>query len=127
MARFKRKSSRARASSMFRRRGARRSSGGSNPLMTVILPAFAYGAVRETAKSYAAPLTGMLPFGTNNDEAVFGLAGYFLMKKTSGFMHDFGRAALTVEAASLGNNIVSPMLPSGATGTMIGNSPIYGV
>lgn len=78
--------------------------------MNVALPAFAYGAVRQTAKNYAAPLTNMLPLGDNNDEVVFGLGGYFLMKHTSGFAHDFGRAMLTVEAASLGHNIVNPML-----------------
>lgn len=88
---------------------------GENPLMNVMLPAFAYGSIRQTAKNYAAPLTNMLPLGDNNDEVVFGLGGYLLMKNTNGFMHDFGRAMLTVEAASLGHNIVNPML-QGVTG-----------
>jgi hypothetical protein len=83
--------------------------------MNVVVPSFAYGAIRSTAKSYAAPLTAMLPLGDNSDEVVFGLGGYLLMKHTNGFMHDFGRAMLTVEAASLGNNIVNPML-QGVTG-----------
>lgn len=85
--------------------------------MSIVVPAFAYGAVRQTAKNMAAPLTGMLPLGDNNDEVVFGVAGYLLMKNTSGFLHDFGKAALYVESASLGHNIGNPLL-SGVTGQM---------
>lgn len=91
--------------------------------MNVMLPSFAYGGIRQTAKNYAAPLTGMLPFGENNDEVAFGLAGYFLMKNTNGFVHDFGRAMLTVESASLGHNIVNPML-QGMTGQTQSTSSI---
>jgi len=95
----------------------RHSKSGENPLMNVILPAFAYGAVRQTAKEYASPLTSMLPLGENSDEIVFGLGGYLLMKNTSGFTHDLGRAMLTVEAASMGHNIVNPMLNAAVGGS----------
>ena len=48
--------------------------------------------------------------GDNTDEVAMGIAGYLLMKHTSGFTKDLGRAALIVESASLGNNLVSPMI-----------------
>lgn len=92
--------------------------------MNVMLPAFVYGGVRQTAKDYAKPLTSMLPLGDNSDEVAFGLGGYFLMKNTSGFAHDFGRAMLTVESASLGHNIINPML-QGAIGTTTPASAVY--
>lgn len=115
MARFKRKARAvyARARSAFKRRSSRRhSSGGSssNLLMTVALPAFAYGAVRNTAKGYISPISNFLPFGDNNDEVVMGVAGWALHKYTTGFTRDLGRTMLTVEIASLGHNIVNPML-----------------
>jgi len=99
------------------RRSARRSSGGSNPLMSIVLPAVAYGGVRQTLKGYAQPLSSMIPLGENSDEALMGVAGWFLMKNTSGFISDFGKAALYVESASLGHNIINPML-AGVTGSI---------
>jgi len=114
MARFKRKAKAmyARARSAFKRKSSRRSSGGSsgNLLMTVAVPAFAYGAIRNTAKGYISPISSFLPFGDNNDEVVMGVAGWALHKYTTGFTRDLGRAMLTVEVASLGHNIVNPML-----------------
>lgn len=99
-----------------KRRASRRHSSGGNPMTSVLLPAFAYGAVRQTAKSYTSGLTDKLPFGANNDELAYGLLGYYMHKKGTGFIKNAGTAILTVEAASLGNNIVSPMV-SGSAGT----------
>lgn len=112
---FKKAFARARA---FRagRRSSRRS-GGSNPLMSIVLPAVAYGGVRQTLKGYAAPVSAMIPLGDNSDEALMGVAGWVLMKNTSGFISDFGKAALYVESASLGHNIINPMI-AGVTGSI---------
>lgn len=98
----------------YRARGSSRS--GSNPLMNIVLPAFAYGAVRAPIKNTIMPYVPNV-LGDNTDEAVMGVAGYLLMKNTTGFMHDFGKAALYVESASLGNNIVSPMISAAVGGT----------
>jgi len=100
----------ARSTVRYVKKSRKQSSGASNPLMTHALPGFLYGSVRQTAKDFATPLTSMLPLGQNSDEIVFGGLGYVLAKNTSGFTRDFGRAMLTVEAASLGHNIVNPML-----------------
>lgn len=116
----------ARSTVRYVRKSRKQSSGMSNPLMTHALPGFVYGSVRQTAKDFAAPVTGMLPFGQNNDEIAFGALGYVLAKNTSGFSRDMGRAMLTVEAASLGHNIVNPML-QGMVGTpsAVTNSGAY--
>jgi hypothetical protein len=94
------------------RMSRRRKSSGSNAnvLSGVLLPAFVYGAIRPKAKELAQPLTSMLPLGNNSDEVAFGLLGYFMHKKGSGMVKNLGSAILTVEAASLGNNIVAPMV-----------------
>ena len=84
---------------------------GSNPLMNIVLPAFAYGAVRAPIKNAVMPMIPSV-LGENTDEVVMGVGGYLLMKNTTGFLHDFGKAALYVESASLGNNLVSPMIVS---------------
>jgi len=99
----------ARARPSFRRARRSGSSGGSNPLMNVVLPAFAYGAIRAPIKNTLMPYVPNV-LGDNTDEVAMGLAGYFLMKNTTGFMHDLGKSALIVESASLGNNLVAPMV-----------------
>lgn len=119
----------ARRRKSSKRSFARRSHGGGD-IQSVLLPAFAYGAVRAQAKTLAQPVTSMLPLGDNADEVAFGLLGYFLAKKGgSPMMRNAGRAILTVEAASLGNNLVAPMI--GGLGSTIsnaaGNSNLYGV
>ncbi len=123
---FRKAFARARA---FRgvRRSKRRSFGGSNPLMSIVLPAVAYGGVRQTLKGYAAPVSNMIPLGENSDEALMGVAGYLLMKNTSGFLSDFGKAALYVESASVGHNIINPMIAgvTGSISTQASNQILY--
>lgn len=102
----------------------RKTSSGQNPLMNVVLPAATYGAVRAPIKNMIMPYVPNL-LGDNTDEVVMGFAGYMLMKHTTGFMHDFGRAALTVESASLGNNLIAPMIQS--TVSSVGNSASSGI
>jgi len=108
MARFKRKA--ARRFGGFKR--SRRSSGSSENLLETVGYGFAYGALRPKLKELASPMTQMLPLGENSDEIAFGLIGYFMAKKGTGMVKNAGRAILTVEAASLGNNIVAPMVGS---------------
>jgi len=113
---------RARAS-YGRRRSSGRSSGGSNVLMTIVAPAFAYGAIRAPLRNLVMPYVPNV-LGENTDEVAMGLAGYLLMKNTTGFMHDLGKSALIVESASLGNNLVAPMI-SGMTTTNTATGGIY--
>jgi len=119
--RFKRIRAAARSTVRYVKKSRKQSSGMSNPLMTHALPGFIYGSVRQTAKDFANPLTSMLPLGQNSDEVAFGTLGYVLAKNTSGFTRDFGRAMLTVEAASLGHNVINPML-QGMVGTATSTS-----
>lgn len=130
MARFKKRARAiyARARSSFKRKASRRyssSSSSGNILMSVVVPAFAYGGVRETAKGFVSPVSNMLPFGQNNDEIVMGVAGWALHKYTSGFTKDLGRTILTVECASLGHNIINPMLQGTSTQTATNNVGLY--
>lgn len=101
-------------------RKSRSSKGGSTGLMNTVLPALLYGAVRDKAKTAATPITNMIPTGYG-DELAFGLLGWYLSKKGSGFVHNAGKAILTVEAASVGHQLVGPMIGgAGATGDQSG-------
>jgi len=103
MARFKRKARRS-GFRFGKRRSSRRSSSGS-PLKT-ILPAALYGAGRQYAVNLATPITSMLPLGNYADEAVLGVAGYFMAKKGKGIIKDIGHSMLIVEAASVGSQLI---------------------
>ena len=93
------------------RRISRRSntSGSSSNPMSILLPAFAYGSVRAKAKELAQPITNFIPI-QYGDEIAFGLLGWYMAKKQKGFLKNLGTAVLTVEAASMGNQIVAPMI-----------------
>lgn len=105
MARFRRKKTRSRGRSSFKRSYSR---GSSNPLK-VVVPALAYGAARQHISNLAQPLTSKIPLGSYADEAAFGLAGYFMAKKGRGMVRDIGVAMLTVEAASVGHQVINGM------------------
>jgi len=66
----------------------------------------AYGAGRQTIVNLASPITSRIPLGQYADEAVLGAAGYFMAKKGRGVVKDLGMAMLTVEAASLGSQLI---------------------
>ena len=83
--------------------------------MGVVLPAAIYGAGRQYAVNLVQPLTSKIPLGNYADEIVLGTAGYFMYKKGSGMIKSAGKAILTVEAASLGSQVVSGMTPSANT------------
>lgn len=74
----------------------------------LILPAAVYGAVRSKASELLQPITAKVPLGGVADELVLGTAAYFLAKKSNNKMvKDFARAALTVEAAQLGQALMN--------------------
>jgi len=104
MARFK-KRAKARSRSSFGRKARRSGSSGSNP-MNVIIPAAAYGAARGYLSNLAQPITSKIPLGNYADEALFGVLGYYLAKKNPMGLKNVGMAMLTVEAASLGNQLI---------------------
>lgn len=114
---FRRHMRRARHSSSFYRRG--KSSQGLKP-MTLILGGAVYGAVRQYASNAIAPLTASIPLGNISDEVVLGTAGYLLATKTKGITRDIGRAALTIEAARIGEAVVTGQVMGGGTiGTFV--------
>lgn len=122
MARTKRRSAR-RGFFAKRSRSRSRRSGSGNP-MAMIIPAMAYGAVREKISTALTPLTSKIPLGNIADEVVLGLAAYLVAKKTSGLLSQVGKAALVIEAARIGEAAISGALggmASSSTGvTMIG-------
>ena len=101
----------ARSGAFKRMRSGRRSSGSMNPLK-VVVPALIYGAARGYISTAIKPLTDKVPLGNYADEAVFGVAGYFMAKKGKGMIKDAGIAIMTVEAASLGSQLISSMTPT---------------
>lgn len=103
MARFRRK---AKHSFRFGKRRSHRSGGKSVSPLKIIIPAAIYGAGRQYLVNLAAPLTAMIPLGAYADEAVLGIGGYFLAKKGKGMLKNVGVAMLTIEAASLGSQIM---------------------
>lgn len=106
MARFRRRSRSVRRFGMKAHRRSGKS--GVSPIK-VILPAALYGAGRQYLVNLAQPLTSKIPLGAYADEAVLGVAGYFLAKKGKGFLKNVGISMLTIEAASLGSGLVGGM------------------
>lgn len=113
MARFKKRRSASRKSAARKGRSA---SKGVNPLM-VIGSAMAYGAARQYLSQAVEPITSKVPLGSFADEAVFGTAGYFMAKKGKGIVKSIGLAMLTVEAASVGNQIINKAVPAASAET----------
>lgn len=100
----------ARTFGSFARKTYRSMSKKSLPPEKMLLPAIAYGAVRQDLSALAARVPFVGGFG---DEAVLGVAGYIMAKKGSGMIRDIGLAALAVEAASIGGQLRSGTLFSG--------------
>jgi hypothetical protein len=97
-----------------KRRSRRRSS--SVSAQKLVLPAVLYGAGRQYLVNLATPLTSMVPLGQYADEAVLGIAGYYLAKKGRGMMKEVGRSMLIVEAASLGSGLIGGKLGNSVSG-----------
>ena len=83
-----------------------------------------YGALREKVSNAIAPYTSKIPLGNVTDEVVMGTLGYFAMKKGTGLFRDVGRAAMTIEAARLGETIVNGQLS--LNGTQSQNNQDFG-
>lgn len=119
--RFRRHSRRsARSQSRFFKRASRRGgSRGGGGDFALIGGAMAYGAGREWLSAKLQPLTAPVAGVAGNyaDEVVLGTLGYFLMKgkiplaNKVGVMRDVGRAMVVIEAARIGQSVISPMLP----------------
>jgi hypothetical protein len=114
MARRRKKVTRRRAAPRMKAR--RRKSSGVNP-MKVIIPAAAYGAARGYLSNLATPITSKIPLGNYADEALFGVVGYYLAKKNPMKLRNVGVAMLTVEAASMGSQLVGTVGTPAATST----------
>jgi len=92
--------------------------------MNVVVPAAAYGAGRQYLVNLAKPLTNMVPLGNYADEVVLGTAAYFVAKKNMFGLRKVAMAALTIEAASAGSQLIGGMgAPSGSS---VGQSFVYG-
>jgi len=89
------------------RRGTRK---GTSMGWGFLLGAGLYGAGREKVSNFLAPYTNKIPLGNITDEVVMGTLGYFAMKKGSGIVRDVGKAAMTIEAARIGETLVSGSL-----------------
>lgn len=92
-------------------------------MMSVLLGAGAYGAVREKLSNALTPLTSKIPLGNIADEAVLFAGGYLLAKKTKGVLKDIGTAAMYIEAARLGEAVVNGQI--GLGGSSAGTSNLW--
>jgi hypothetical protein len=97
--------------------------------MGLIVGGAAYGATREKLSNILSPITARIPLGNVADEVVLGTAAYFVAKKSNNKMvKDYARAALTVEAARLGEAAVNGELNilGAARATTAQSSGIFG-
>lgn len=69
----------------------------------------AYGAGRSWLSGMLAPVTSKIPAGNYADELAMGTIGWFAAKKGRGMVKQIGMAMLTVEAASVGNQLAAGM------------------
>lgn len=90
------------------------------------MPAMIYGGIRAKLSQLTSQyIPGVL--GQYTDEVVLGLAGYYLAKKNTGMLRNIGLAALTIESASIGNQLIAPMVSgvannSASAGASIGSA-----
>lgn len=103
---FRKKSRRTRRYGFMKARSRSRHSSSSNP-MGIIIPAMAYGAGRSYLSNLATPITSKIPLGSYADEVTFGVLGYFIAKKNLFGMKKLGEAMLTIEAASVGSQLIN--------------------
>lgn len=126
MARFKRRRSFARRAYAGVRkfgRGARKS-GSTENLTSIAIAGGGWGALRNTVVAWAQPITSKIPLGNYADEVAFGTLGYFMAKKGSGMVRSAGKAMLTVEAASVGNQLAGQF--TGGSMSTASNNPSFG-
>jgi len=98
----------------------RRSSKGTDP-KTVILPAMAYGGVREKISNMLRPVTSKIPLGDVADEVAMGALTYYGAKKGKGMVKKIALAGFTIECARLGEAV-----SQGSLGTFMGGNSTSG-
>ena len=99
----------------FRRSKRHRSKSSSSMKPTsILLAAGVYGAFREKLSNMLTPITSKIPLGNIADEAVLFGAGYLVAKKTSGVLKEVGKAAMFIEAARLGEAVISGQIGLGS-------------
>jgi len=104
------------------RRSSRRSDGGG--LMLTAGGAAIYGAARQRISDLAAPITSRIPLGGIADEVALGVGGYYLAKKSSmPLLKSIGRAAMTIEAARIGEAVATGSLGLGGGSSSQGITP----
>ena len=86
-----------------------------------------YGAARQKLSDLAQPITNAIPLGNVADELVLGVGGYYLAKKSSmPLLKSIGRAAMTIEAARIGEAVATGALGGMSTASSGSSSNYYG-
>ena len=98
----KRRVKRSRGVKVARRRDSRRSKSEGGTFNREVVGAFLYGAVGENLLDQ---LTSKLNVGTAiSADLIKGVAGYFVAKRTTGFIKGMGQAAVAVSAYKVGKS-----------------------
>lgn len=93
-----------------KRYSKRRSFSGSSfsgSLMSTIVPAMAYGAVREKLSDALSPVTAKVPMGNIADEVVLLGAAYFINKRNLMGLGKVAHAGMIIESARIGEALIS--------------------
>ena len=124
--RFRRRSA-ARRLSPVRRVSRHRSFGKSGSEMYGLLGAGIYGAVREKVSNMLIPLTSKIPAGEYADEVGMLLANYILGKYIPS-VKPVTRAGMLIEAAAIGRQLSSGLIPQLTAGnsTATSSMKVYG-
>jgi hypothetical protein len=114
MARFRRKAKRyfGKAKKYYSKHKS-----GISPLKCVLFGA-GYGAIRDVTHKATSGITSMIPLGQYSDEVAYGALGYFMARSGNSMIKNAGLAILTVESASIGQQVISPMI-GGMTGSSV--------
>jgi len=105
---FKKKATRRKGGFSKRARArSGRSSSGLTP-MNVMLAGAVYGAARPIAAKFLPDLFSIGP--VDSDNVLIGAAGFYGMKKSSGFMKALGAVALGSEAGIVTARLVTPAI-----------------
>lgn len=107
---FKKTSTKFRKVSPMARRRTKRSRKASSSFLkptTILVSSGIYGAMRAKVSGLLAPFTSKIPLGDVADEAGMFALAYLLSKKTSGTFKQVGQMGMAVEAARLGEAVIS--------------------
>lgn len=128
--RSERKSTTRKVSKVARKKKSRGKRKGMNPLMGRMVGGVGYGLARGYLNQLAQPLTAKLGVaGRFADELTMGLISYALATGKIPFLNkmpitrEIGKAGLTIEAFSVGQEL-SSSLPLGGSSPQSGNVPV---